>query len=67
MDQFQLMVAVLQFQYQPDQFIFGNLIGLIGEIFKASFEIGIASEFEKWLSSDESGWFFLDSVDEARL
>jgi len=35
--------------------------------FEASFEIGNNSEFEEWLSSDESGWFFLDSVDEARL
>ncbi len=35
--------------------------------FEGSFEIGTASEFEKWLSSDEPCWFFLDSVDEARL
>lgn len=35
--------------------------------FEASFEVGTASEFEKWLSSDEPAWFFLDSVDEARL
>ena len=35
--------------------------------FEASFEIGNNGEFEEWLSSDESGWFFLDSVDEARL
>jgi hypothetical protein len=35
--------------------------------FEASFEIGNSAEFEEWLSSDESGWFFLDSVDEARL
>jgi len=35
--------------------------------FEASFEIGTASEFETWLSSNKPGWFFLDSVDEARL
>jgi hypothetical protein len=35
--------------------------------FEASFEIGTNIEFEEWLSSDESGYFFLDSVDEARL
>ncbi len=35
--------------------------------FEASFEIGNNAEFEEWLSSDESGYFFLDSVDEARL
>ena len=35
--------------------------------FETSFEIGNNDEFEEWLSSDESGYFFLDSVDEARL
>ena len=35
--------------------------------FEASFEIGTSAEFEYWLTSDELGWFFLDSVDEARL
>jgi hypothetical protein len=35
--------------------------------FEASFEIGTISEFEEWITSGELGWFFLDSVDEARL
>ncbi len=35
--------------------------------FEASFEISNNAEFDEWLSSDEPGWFFLDSVDEARL
>lgn len=35
--------------------------------FETSFEIGNNAEFKEWLSSDESGYFFLDSVDEARL
>jgi len=35
--------------------------------FKGSFEIGSNAEFDEWLTSDEPGWFFLDSVDEARL
>ncbi|MBW2608025.1 MAG: hypothetical protein JRD05_10365 [Deltaproteobacteria bacterium] len=35
--------------------------------FEASFEIGNNDEFKEWLSSDEPGYFFLDSVDEARL
>lgn len=39
----------------------------LGSNFEASFEIGNNAEFEEWLCSDESGWFFLDSVDEARL
>jgi len=32
-----------------------------------SFEEGDFTEFEAWLSSNEEGWLFLDSVDEARL
>jgi hypothetical protein len=39
----------------------------LGSSFEASFQIGNNVEFEEWLSSDESGYFFLDSVDEARL
>ncbi len=35
--------------------------------FESSFEIGTLDEFETWISSNEPAWFFLDSVDEARL
>lgn len=35
--------------------------------FETSFEVGSADEFENWLNSKEEAWFFLDSVDEARL
>jgi hypothetical protein len=35
--------------------------------FASSFEIGDKAEFNEWLACDEPGWFFLDSVDEARL
>jgi hypothetical protein len=35
--------------------------------FDSSFEIGEKSEFDEWRTCDEQGWFFLDSVDEARL
>ncbi len=35
--------------------------------FEIAFEEGNLAEFEKWLASDEEGWLFLDSVDEARL
>jgi hypothetical protein len=35
--------------------------------FASSFEIGEKAEFDEWLIGDELGWFFLDSVDEARL
>ncbi len=35
--------------------------------FYTSFEIGEETEFQTWLQSTEEAWFFLDSVDEARL
>lgn len=35
--------------------------------FDMAFEVGSKSEFAAWLNSSEDGWFFLDSVDEARL
>ncbi|WP_409525078.1 NACHT domain-containing protein [Nitrincola sp. MINF-07-Sa-05] len=35
--------------------------------FEAAFEVGSVNVFENWLSSQEEAWFFLDSVDEARL
>ncbi len=34
---------------------------------ETSFDVGSPEEFSGWLSSGEPGWFFLDSVDEARL
>jgi hypothetical protein len=39
----------------------------LGPNFQNSFERGTEAEFESWLSSEEEGWFFLDSVDEAKL
>lgn len=35
--------------------------------FDSAFEEGTIDDFESWLSSSDSGWIFLDSVDEARL
>ncbi|MCP3129228.1 hypothetical protein [Shewanella sp. KJ2020] len=35
--------------------------------FEDAFEVGTASQFGLWLESSEDAWFFLDSVDEARL
>lgn len=35
--------------------------------FDAAFEVGTAGEFEVWLTGTDKAWFFLDSVDEARL
>lgn len=39
----------------------------VADDFDIAFEEGNLAEFEQWLSSDEDGWLFLDSVDEARL
>ncbi|HAV1571132.1 TPA: hypothetical protein JG843_000578 [Vibrio parahaemolyticus] len=35
--------------------------------FDDAFEIGDEDEFEDWLNSNDEAWFFLDSVDEAKL
>lgn len=35
--------------------------------FENAFEVGSAGSFESWLNSQKEAWFFLDSVDEARL
>lgn len=35
--------------------------------FENAFEVGNNTQFTAWLNSSEEGWFFLDSVDEARL
>jgi hypothetical protein len=35
--------------------------------FYKAFEIGESSQFNGWLKSSEEAWFFLDSIDEARL
>ena len=35
--------------------------------FQKAFEIGVETQFEAWLTSTEEAWFFLDSIDEARL
>jgi len=39
----------------------------IEDDFENAFEVGSPKAFESWLGSKEEAWFFLDSVDEARL
>lgn len=39
----------------------------VADDFDIAFEEGCLDEFECWLTSDQEGWLFLDSVDEARL
>lgn len=35
--------------------------------FEQSFEVGDADSFQQWLAAPSDAWFYLDSVDEARL
>ena len=39
----------------------------IDSAFEEAFEVGSAESFDRWLGSQDEAWFFLDSVDEARL
>lgn len=39
----------------------------VSDDFEEAFEVGSIQEFDAWLRSDDEGWIFLDSVDEARL
>ena len=39
----------------------------IEDDFETAFEVGSVETFESWLNSQEDAWFFLDSIDEARL
>lgn len=39
----------------------------IVEDFELAFEVGDANDFAAWLESSDEAWFYLDSIDEARL
>jgi hypothetical protein len=39
----------------------------VGSGVETALDVGTPDDFNGWLSSQEEGWFFLDSVDEARL
>lgn len=39
----------------------------VADDFDIAFEEGVLAEFDQWLASNDEGWLFLDSVDEARL
>jgi hypothetical protein len=49
------------------RFAFFIRIEDIDQDFENSFEVGSANEFKRWLKSEQPAWFYLDSVDEARL
>ena len=56
-------------KYTKDQGHAAFLIRIedINDDFEQAFEVGCAESFENWLGSQSEAWFFLDSVDEARL
>jgi len=56
--------SVLANQGKPSFFI--RIEDIEADFFKA-FEIGEEAQFQAWLQSTGEAWFFLDSVDEARL
>lgn len=56
--------SVLAGQSKPSFFI--RIEDIEADFFNA-FEVGEEARFQSWLHSVEEAWFFLDSVDEARL
>lgn len=56
--------TLLASQGMPAFFI--RIEDIENDFFKA-FEVGEEAQFQSWLESTEEAWFFLDSVDEARL
>lgn len=63
-EEFRQQAAALSSKGNPAFFI---RIEDIKEDFYTAFEVGTEDEFQTWLQSTEQAWFFLDSVDEARL
>lgn len=56
--------SVLESQGKPAFFI--RIEDIEADFYRA-FEIGDEAHFQSWMQSTEEAWFFLDSVDEARL
>ena len=52
---------------RQDKYAFFIRIEEIEGGFEEMFEVGDAERLESWLASSDEAWFFLDSVDEARL
>ena len=61
------MLARAQYLSKQERLAFFIRIEDIDTDFEHAFEIGCAKSFKQWLGSKEEAWFFLDSVDEARL
>ncbi|MCH1923340.1 hypothetical protein L9G74_03210 [Shewanella sp. C32] len=53
--------------FESGRFAFFIRIEDIEDGFESSFEVGSFEAFQEWQNSQDEAWFFLDSVDEARL
>ena len=62
--EFRQRASVLERQGKPSFFI--RIEDIEADFYKA-FEVGEENIFQSWLQSTRAAWFFLDSVDEARL
>jgi hypothetical protein len=65
-EEFQAITKRLRKDSKPAFFCRIELLYELAEI-QNSLDIGTAEEFDKWLAGQREGYFFLDSVDEARL
>lgn len=61
------MLARAEYAVKRGRHAFFIRIEDIDEGFENAFEIGSAEDFRRWLGRSDEGWFFLDSIDEARL
>ena len=61
------MLARAQYVEQEGRPSFFIRIEDIADAFEEAFEVGSPEAFAQWLDSQDEAWFYLDSVDEARL
>ena len=63
---FEMLARAKHVEAQGYPAFFIRIEDIVGD-FEQAFEVGSAQSFEHWLGSQSDAWFFLDSVDEARL
>ena len=63
---FEMLARAKHVAEQGDDAFFIRIEDIDGG-FEYAFEVGSADSFEHWLGSQREAWFYLDSVDEARL
>ena len=63
---FEMLARAKHVAEQGDDAFFIRIEDIDGG-FEHAFEVGSADSFEHWLGSQREAWFYLDSVDEARL